>query len=154
MEGRENMSMSGVTVVGSDAPSDYHVAPRTTTESAAQMVVISQTPATSTAAVAVTGGGAGGGAIMVVKKKRGRPRKYGPDGALSPKPISSAGPAPSPLIDFSVEKQRGKIRPVGLVSKPHMPKMDVENSGEWVSCSVGANFTPHIITVNTGEVNY
>ncbi|XP_009780756.1 AT-hook motif nuclear-localized protein 1 [Nicotiana tabacum] len=151
MEGRENMSMSGVTVVGSDAPSDYHVAPRTTTESAAQMVVISQTPATSTAAVAVTGGGAGGGAIMVVKKKRGRPRKYGPDGALSPKPISSAGPAPSPLIDFSVEKQRGKIRPVGLVSKPHMPKMDVENSGEWVSCSVGANFTPHIITVNTGE---
>ncbi|XP_059308165.1 AT-hook motif nuclear-localized protein 1-like isoform X2 [Lycium ferocissimum] len=32
-----------------------------------------------------------------------------------------------------------------------MPKLDVENSGEWVSCSVGANFTPHIITVNTGE---
>lgn len=25
--------------------------------------------------------------------------------------------------------------------------------GEWVACSVGANFTPHIITVNTGEVN-
>nr|XP_009600976.1 AT-hook motif nuclear-localized protein 1-like [Nicotiana tomentosiformis] len=23
--------------------------------------------------------------------------------------------------------------------------------GEWVSCSVGANFTPHIITINTGE---
>ena len=24
--------------------------------------------------------------------------------------------------------------------------------GEWVACSVGANFTPHIITVNAGEV--
>ncbi|KAA8524419.1 hypothetical protein F0562_010857 [Nyssa sinensis] len=23
--------------------------------------------------------------------------------------------------------------------------------GDWVSCSVGANFTPHIITVNSGE---
>lgn len=132
MEGRENMSMSGVTVVGSDAPSDYHVAPRTTTESAAQMVVISQTPVTATAAGAITGGGA----IVVAKKKRGRPRKYGPDGALSPKPISSAGPAPSPVIDFSVEKQRGKIRPVGLVSKPHMPKLDVENSGKDITPSV------------------
>lgn len=26
-------------------------------------------------------------------------------------------------------------------------------SGEWVACSVGANFTPHIITVNSGEVS-
>ena len=25
--------------------------------------------------------------------------------------------------------------------------------GEWVACSVGANFTPHILTVNSGEVN-
>ncbi|MCD7464606.1 hypothetical protein HAX54_053082 [Datura stramonium] len=151
------MSISGVTVVGSDAPSDYHVAPRTTENpsqvsgSAAQImtpqVVVSPTPATVS--------GAGIGALALVKKKRGRPRKYGPDGAavptaLSPKPISSAAPSPSPVIDFSTEK-RGKIRPVGLVSKPHMPKMEVENSGEWVSCSVGANFTPHIITVNTGE---
>lgn len=150
------MSISGVTVVGSDAPSDYHVAPRTTENptqvsgSAPLITTITPTP--------VTGTGAGAGALAIVKKKRGRPRKYGPDGvavpstrtALSPKPISSAAPLSSPVIDFSSEK-RGKIRPVGLVSKPHMPKMEVENSGEWVSCSVGANFTPHIITVNTGE---
>ncbi|WMV40157.1 hypothetical protein MTR67_033542 [Solanum verrucosum] len=150
------MSMSGVTVVGSDAPSDYHVAPRTTENpsqvsgSAPQIMTIAPTP--------VTGAGAGSVALALVKKKRGRPRKYGPDGvavpstaaALSPKPISSAAPVSSPVIDFSSEK-RGKIRPVGLVSKPHMPKLEVENSGEWVSCSVGANFTPHIITVNTGE---
>ncbi|XP_060180004.1 AT-hook motif nuclear-localized protein 1-like [Lycium barbarum] len=137
-----NMS-GGVTVVGSDVPSDYHVAPRTTnTESNPTpqiMGVVS--PPTGVDGVAM---------LAVVKKKRGRPRKYGPDGALSPKPISSAGPPVGPVIDFSAEK-RGKIRPVGLVSKPHMPKLDVENSGEWVSCSVGANFTPHIITVNTGE---
>ncbi|MCD7463691.1 hypothetical protein HAX54_051156 [Datura stramonium] len=141
------MSISGVTVVGSDAPSDYHVAPRTTENpsqvsgSAAQImtpqVVVSPTPATVS--------GAGIGALALVKKKRGRPRKYGPDGAavptaLSPKPISSAAPSPSPVIDFSTEK-RGKIRPVGFFF----------SCGEWVSCSVGANFTPHIITVNTGE---
>lgn len=26
--------------------------------------------------------------------------------------------------------------------------------GEWVSCSVGTNFTPHIITANAGEVTF
>lgn len=25
--------------------------------------------------------------------------------------------------------------------------------GEWVPCSVGGNFTPHVIAVNAGEVN-
>ncbi|PKI56170.1 hypothetical protein CRG98_023438 [Punica granatum] len=85
---------------------------------------------------------------MPVKKKRGRPRKYRPDGsvpaALSPRPISSA---PPPVIDFSSQK-RGKVKTAGSVSKP---KFEVENLGEWVACSVGANFTPHIITVNAGE---
>ncbi|XP_016433111.2 AT-hook motif nuclear-localized protein 1 [Nicotiana tabacum] len=165
MEGRENVSSSsGVRVVGSDAPSDYHMAPRTTTEnpsapvmtgSAAQAVAVaaqaqvsvsvSPTPAVTTDSAAL--------AMTTVKKKRGRPRKYGPDGSLpasviSPKPISSA--APSPVIDFSSEK-RAKIRPVGSALKVYQPKADVQNSGEWVSCSVGASFTPHIITVNTGE---
>ncbi|KAK4365264.1 hypothetical protein RND71_016622 [Anisodus tanguticus] len=142
---------SGVTVVGSDAPSDYHVTPRTTTPTTTTQpvttshVVVSPTPAT-----VITAG-------LSVKKKRGRPRKYAPDGSvnvLSPKPISSSAPAPSPVIDFSSSEKRGKIRPVGLVSKPlhhHQPKVDLDTPGEWVSCSVGANFTPHIITVNTGE---
>lgn len=26
------------------------------------------------------------------------------------------------------------------------------SAGDWISCSVGGNFTPHIITVNAGEV--
>ncbi|CAN4075968.1 unnamed protein product [Withania somnifera] len=155
------MSMSGVTVVGSDAPSDYHVAPRTT-ENVTQInvsvvpqlvkpppqVVVSPTTVTTGAGTVSAGSMA-----VVMKKKRGRPRKYGPDGVaipISPNPISTAAPVVSSVIDFSAEK-RGKIRPVGLVSKPHTPKLEVENSGEWVSCSVGANFTPHVITVNTGE---
>ncbi|KAJ7952431.1 AT-hook motif nuclear-localized protein [Quillaja saponaria] len=158
MEAREGLS-SGVTVVGSDAPSDYHVAPRTenpvptdgsTTPTptptvppqpaAALQVSVPPQPAAAAATATTT---------MPVKKKRGRPRKYGPDGsvsmALSPKPISSS--APPPVIDFSTEK-RGKVRPPSSVSKA---KFEVENIGEWVACSVGANFTPHIITVNAGE---
>ncbi|GMQ05122.1 hypothetical protein CsSME_00050273 [Camellia sinensis var. sinensis] len=145
MEGREVISSSGVTVVGSDAPSDYHVAPRT--ENPSQ--VTGSAPA---AAVGVSPPSAAAGFPLTVKKKRGRPRKYGPDGtvtmALSPKPISSS--APSPVIDFSSEK-RGKVRPAGSASKQQQHKMEMENLGEWVSCSVGANFTPHIITVNAGE---
>ncbi|GMY30126.1 AT-hook motif nuclear-localized protein 1-like [Fagus crenata] len=127
---------SGVTVVGSDAPSDYHVAPRSETGGSAPPppVVAAATPPAATAPA---------------KKKRGRPRKYGLDGsvtmALSPKPISSS--APSPVIDFSAEK-RGKVKPASSVNKT---KFEVENIGEWVACSVGANFTPHIINVNTGE---
>ncbi|XP_020228059.1 AT-hook motif nuclear-localized protein 1 isoform X2 [Cajanus cajan] len=144
----------GVTVVGSDAPSDYHVAPRTENPAPAGGST-TQIPATAgsaqppphpphTAATEVSP------ATMPAKKKRGRPRKYAPDGsvamALSPKPISSSAPLP-PVIDFSVEK-RGKIKPTSSVSKA---KFELENLGEWVACSVGANFTPHIITVNSGE---
>jgi predicted DNA-binding protein with PD1-like motif len=88
--------------------------------------------------------------VGVAKKKRGRPRKYGPDGSvtkpLSPKPLSSS--APPPVIDFSSEKP-AKVRPPAL--KQHKPRIEAETMGEWVSCSVGANFTPHIITVDAGE---
>ncbi|XAR70398.1 hypothetical protein NMG60_11027242 [Bertholletia excelsa] len=146
MEGKE---IAGVTVVASDAPSEYHVAPRTENPSQGT----GSTPATTLSAGAsppAAPAPASAPATGPMKKKRGRPRKYGPDGtvnmALSPKPISSS--APPPVIDFAVDK-RGKFRP-GSATK-HQYKMQVENLGEWVSCSVGANFTPHIITVNAGE---
>ncbi|XAR55003.1 hypothetical protein NMG60_11030369 [Bertholletia excelsa] len=164
MEARENMSSGGVTVVGSDAPSDYHVAPRTTENpssaagsapAAAPQVCVSPSPAPAPAqATAPSPAGLG---IPTAKKKRGRPRKYGPDGsvalALSPRPISSS--APPSVIDFSVSK-RGKVRPAGSAGKHQLHKVAMENlgiglGGDWVSCSVGANFTPHIITVNAGE---
>ncbi|XP_031283308.1 AT-hook motif nuclear-localized protein 1 [Pistacia vera] len=136
----------GVTVVGSDAPSDYHIAPRSENPTANPNPTPGSAPAPAPTPQAATA------ATFPAKKKRGRPRKYGPDGtvtmALSPKPISSAAPSP-PVIDFSgsAEKQR-KMKPASSVSKS---KYELENLGEWVACSVGANFTPHIITVNTGE---
>ncbi|GFZ01223.1 AT-hook motif nuclear-localized protein 1 [Actinidia rufa] len=148
MEGREGISSSGVTVVGSDAPSDYHVAPRTENLNQPTGSILGGTPQVGVPPVAPAPLGA-----LPLKKKRGRPRKYGPDGSatkvLSPKPISSA--APSPVIDFSADK-RAKVRPVGpTVKQQQQHRMELENSGEWVSCSVGTNFTPHIITVNAGE---
>ncbi|KAJ6714580.1 AT-HOOK MOTIF NUCLEAR-LOCALIZED PROTEIN 9 [Salix viminalis] len=134
----------GVTVVGSDAPSDYQIAPRSennpNSTPGSAPPALPQAPPPNPPSAAAT---------MSVKKKRGRPRKYGPDGsvvvALSPKPISSAAPAlSSPVIDFSAGKQK-KIKPMSKA------KYELENLGEWVACSVGANFTPHIITVNAGE---
>ncbi|EEF51017.1 DNA binding protein, putative [Ricinus communis] len=150
MEARETVSSSGgVTVVGSDAPSDYQIAPRSTDNlnsipgsapTPPLQPAVAPPPSMAAPAAAT--------ATMAIKKKRERPRKYGPDGtvtkALSPKPISTAAPAPPPVIDFSAEKQR-KIKPVSKT------KYELENLGEWVACSVGANFTPHIITVNAGE---
>ncbi|KGN50187.1 AT-hook motif nuclear-localized protein 1 [Cucumis sativus] len=156
MEGRDGGgASSGVTVVGSDAPSEYKIAPRTSdnppqtggsttppgtqsTSTPSASAQVSGQPPPPTAASSVPG-----------KKKRGRPRKYGPDGsvsmALSPKPISLS--VPPPVIDFSTEK-KGKVRPASAVSKS---KFEVDNLGDWVPCSLGANFTPHIITVNAGE---
>ncbi|GMJ15017.1 AT-hook motif nuclear-localized protein 1 [Hibiscus trionum] len=139
---------AGVTVVGSDAPSDYHIAPRSENPNPAPGSAPPPQPQPQQAAqpgvpppVSVAG--------MPEKKKRGRPRKYGPDGsvtkALSPKPISTA--APASVIDFSAGK-RGKVKSPTSFSKP---RNELENLGEWVACSVGANFTPHIITVNAGE---
>lgn len=135
----EAMNTSGVTVVGSDAPSEYHVAPRTensnqvaagSTQTEPAQVAVSEAQVTVPPATQMVGPLAM--VVAPVKKKRGRPRKYGPDGsvtkALSPKPISSS--APPPVIDFSAEKPRGKVRPVGLTAKQHQPKMQMEGLGK------------------------
>ncbi|KAF2311758.1 hypothetical protein GH714_026537 [Hevea brasiliensis] len=84
-----------------------------------------------------------------VKKKRGRPRKYGPDGtlatALSPMPISSSIPLTGELSAW----KRGRGRPLESVKKQY--KYEYESTGERIAYLVGANFTPHVITVNAGE---
>ncbi|CAM8884477.1 unnamed protein product [Rhodiola kirilowii] len=142
MEGiRNGVNSGGITVVGSDDPSSYHVAPRPENHAPVGGQNVSLDLSSAPAAAA---------SDLQVKKKRGRPRKYGPDGmalAISPKPISSAAPHP-PVIDFSAPK-RGKVRPPGSGIK--FNKMNLENSGEFDACAVGANFMPHMITVNTGE---
>ncbi|KAI4311679.1 hypothetical protein MLD38_036556 [Melastoma candidum] len=135
------ITSGGVTVVGSNAPSEFHVAPRP------------ENSAAGDAAPAAVDAGPPAGLLwgFPAKKKRGRPRKYGPDGsvtaALSPRPISSSAPVP-PVIDFSAPK-RGKVKlAAGTFGKTGF---HVDNLGDWVACTVGANFTPHIITVNAGE---
>ncbi|MCO5559417.1 hypothetical protein L7F22_013016 [Adiantum nelumboides] len=78
-----------------------------------------------------------------VKKKRGRPRKYGPDGTVSIviKPFSSPSPGPmSPL------KKRGRGRPPGSGKNQQLAAL-----GESICGTAGAGFTPHAITVTTGE---
>ncbi|KAK9724502.1 hypothetical protein RND81_05G077600 [Saponaria officinalis] len=85
-------------------------------------------------------------------KKRGRPRKYGPEGAprstLSPTPISAKIPLTGGVGDFSGLKQ-SKAKPVQTVKKAQ--KAEFQNLGDRVSYSGGANFTPHLMTVNAGE---
>ncbi|KNA17718.1 hypothetical protein SOVF_077350 [Spinacia oleracea] len=88
------------------------------------------------------------------KKKRGRPRKYGPDGAaaaaaaLSPMPISASIPLSG---DFSGWKQP-RARPFQNIKKAHkVESVQTESLGDRLAYFVGANFTPHVITVNAGE---
>lgn len=118
MDAREGMS-SGVTVIGAEAPSAYHVAPRMENQSQGhESPVVAATQSPLDAELAAT----------TVKKKRGRPRKYGPDGtvtmALSPMPISSSAP---PSGDFSSRK-RGKARSGGSEYKHHN-RMGMEHFG-------------------------
>lgn len=119
MEGTEAMN-SGVTVIGAEAPSAYHVAPRA--ENPTQIAAGSPPGmGPSTANIGLSG--------SAEKKKRGRPRKYGPDGAvartLSPMPISSSAP---PSGDFSSGK-RGKSRLTGYESKPSKKTGSSDNLG-------------------------
>ncbi|XP_022735088.1 AT-hook motif nuclear-localized protein 4-like [Durio zibethinus] len=136
----------GVAVKGDEAPEGYHFAPRTeipTTYAGPTMQAASAPPAT----VASPPGPSTGSEM---KKKRGRPRKYAPDGslamAISPIPISSSIPL---MGEFSLWK-RGRGRSVDTIKNSH--KYELESGpGDRIAYFVGANFTPHVITVNAGE---
>ncbi|CAF2149237.1 hypothetical protein HID58_001265 [Brassica napus] len=144
----------GLTVVRSNAPSEFHIAPKSETSnprptSVAPSLQPPQNSFASTGPPPATEGFS----TRQMKKKRGRPRKYGHDGAavtLSPNPISSAAPTTSHVIDFSAAEKRGRVKPATERSFVRT-KYQVENLGEWAPSSAGANFTPHIITVNAGE---
>lgn len=140
MEEKEGMSSAGVTVKGDEAPESFRVVPSGENPSQMSGSIVAATEATPISVAAPT---------AEVKKKRGRPRKYGADGslstALSPMPISASIPLSG---DFSAWKpSRG--RSVDSFKKKH--KLESESPGERVSYSVGANFTPHVMTVNAGE---
>ncbi|RZR83672.1 hypothetical protein BHM03_00010348, partial [Ensete ventricosum] len=74
-------------------------------------------------------------------KKRGRPRKYGPDGCLlrplNPMSISASVPA-------GVRMPR--------TSRILFSFLNCIDAGEMEASSAGTNFTPHVITVASGEV--
>ncbi|KAL2335954.1 hypothetical protein Fmac_010400 [Flemingia macrophylla] len=80
-----------------------------------------------------------------VKRKRGRPRKYGPDGAVSLALTSSPASLPGSL---SQGQKRGRGRPPGSGKKQQLASL-----GELMSGSAGMGFTPHIITIAVGEVH-
>lgn len=110
MEGREGNN-TGVTVIGAEAPSSYHMAPRS--EVPSQHGAVPPESGNAVLGVSPVSLGMDGGTL---KKKRGRPRKYGPDGSvnmpLSPSPISSSAPPSSK--DFSSVKQ---VKPQGMEYK-------------------------------------
>ncbi|KAI3468744.1 hypothetical protein Pfo_025407 [Paulownia fortunei] len=81
-----------------------------------------------------------------VKKKRGRPRKYGPDGAnmsLGLSPLSASKHS-SLVISPGEKARRGRPRGTGW-------KQQLAPLGEWMNSSAGLAFTPHVLHVGVGE---
>ncbi|THU57431.1 hypothetical protein C4D60_Mb03t03460 [Musa balbisiana] len=135
----------------------------------------SSPPSTSPTTLSYHGGGRGGGStgsgvegpspVMSshglninigepVKRKRGRPRKYGPDGIVALAPTSAAASVPpgasgcSPLfpgttkpVSWADPTKKARGRPSGSGKKQQMAALG----------SAGIGFTPHVITVKTGE---
>ncbi|KAA8520521.1 hypothetical protein F0562_014777 [Nyssa sinensis] len=107
--------ISGVTVIGAKEPSNYHVGAKAEN---------------STQVSGIMGlAGMMGLAVVVGKKKRGRPRKYGPDGAIARalSPMAMSSPVPPATGDCSAENQdRGW--PIGSENK-QQHKVGLENLG-------------------------
>ncbi|XP_057983284.1 AT-hook motif nuclear-localized protein 1-like [Malania oleifera] len=98
-------------------------------------------------------GGGDGSFDLLGRKKRGRPRKYDSDGNLRlsystppppPPPGFSLTTAATPFSDFSAKRGRG--RPPGSGNWQLLASL-----GELFANTAGGDFTPHIVTVNTGE---
>ncbi|CAN0889785.1 AT-hook motif nuclear-localized protein 1 [Linum grandiflorum] len=151
METREGLN-TGVTVIGAEAPSAYHVAPRGENPNQIGGGVSQHHPQQQQQQMMVLSSPATG-----EKKKRGRPRKYAPDGAagaLSPMPISASAPPASGggggggggdySNSHSIGGKPSKVASAAGYEKKKHKKIGMENS-------VGTNFTPHVIAVNAGE---
>ncbi|XP_062196433.1 AT-hook motif nuclear-localized protein 1-like [Phragmites australis] len=121
-------------------------------------------PPAGMATLAAAGGGAVALApvVMKVAKKRGRPRKYGPDGSLirplnaTPMAVAVAAGQYTPAAAVGAAMKRGRGRPLDFAAAAAAGKQQqfgfhFDSLGGMVSCSAGANFTPHIITVAPGE---
>lgn len=103
------------------------------------------TIATTTTTPVMSSGGTSGD--LFGKKKRGRPRKYDADGNLR---VSYSVPPP-PGFAFSpssseFSSKRGRGRPPGSGNWQLLASL-----GELFANTAGGDFTPHVVTVNTGE---
>lgn len=117
-----------------------------------------------------------GGMGEPLKKKRGRPRKYGSDGAMAQAVPLSAAPPPPPQPQaqaaVNLTQPSGTFSPPPSAPPPQQPPQEVTGSPlAKVSSkksrgrppgsskkqqletlgSPGINFTPHVITVKAGE---
>ncbi|KAG6640494.1 AT-hook motif nuclear-localized protein 1-like [Carya illinoinensis] len=92
-----------------------------------------------------------GSAEFLGKKKRGRPRKYDADGNLSlsytvpPSPGFAFSPS-SPTSPSLFSSKRGRGRPAGSGNWQLLASL-----GDLFANTAGGDFTPHVVTVNTGE---
>ncbi|KAK4272782.1 hypothetical protein QN277_021289 [Acacia crassicarpa] len=100
---------------------------------------------------ASTGGGGPGSFDLFGKKKRGRPRKYDSDG--KPRVTTSFQGAPSqqgfslsPTSPSEFSSKRGRGRPPGSGNWKLLASL-----GELFANTAGGDFTPHVVTVHTGE---
>ncbi|KDP36059.1 hypothetical protein JCGZ_10311 [Jatropha curcas] len=88
------------------------------------------------------------------KKKRGRPRKYDSEGNLRPQPFHQPLASPhgfsfspsSPAPPSSDGSKRGRGRPAGSGNWQLLASL-----GELFANTAGGDFTPHVVTVQTGE---
>ncbi|KAI3442878.1 AT-hook motif nuclear-localized protein [Psidium guajava] len=88
-------------------------------------------------------GGAGEINSFGQTKRRGRPRKYGSDGSLILSPSSPPFGLPSP-------PSRGRYRVRGR-GRGNGNRQFLASLGEVFASTAGGDFTPHVVTVNTGE---
>ncbi|XP_057807415.1 AT-hook motif nuclear-localized protein 1-like isoform X2 [Salvia miltiorrhiza] len=130
-------AMAGVTVIGPGAPSTYHVAPRM---ESSEFGTSQMTPPAMSAAGSE-------------RKKRGRPRKYKPDESssrvFSSVQVSSSAP-PAAGKAYGEDVKTGVPRAT-TSEKKHKSKIGTEKLDDWIECSTGSSFLPHVITVNAGE---
>ncbi|XP_010426692.1 PREDICTED: AT-hook motif nuclear-localized protein 7-like [Camelina sativa] len=125
-------SGGGVTVIGAEAPSPYHMAPRPSETPINHFLGSSLSPLDPP----LPSSG---------KKRRGRPRKYEPNGT----PSSSST---TPLVKKRAQRPKLNGSFDFSIHKP-TSRFPSSSSGQklGLGSGVGSNFTPHIITVNTGE---
>ncbi|EPS71667.1 hypothetical protein M569_03092, partial [Genlisea aurea] len=97
---------------------------------------------------------------LLERKKRGRPRKYRPDGESSfssmKQMASSSSSSSAGKCFMEMEKKMAARCGGGGVGneRKHKSEIGSENLGDWIDCSTGSSFLPHVITINSGEDVY